>query len=57
MSVNYWLETIPWDNTLIEILVVGIEEEVFQHLFAKWGSFIVKGNFPHLDIQNLSHCG
>jgi hypothetical protein len=46
-----------WENTLIEILVVGIEEKMFQHLFAKWGSFIIKGNFPHLDIQKLSHRG
>jgi hypothetical protein len=46
-----------WENTLIEILVVGIEEKMVQHLFAKWGSFIIKGNFPHLDIQKLSHRG
>lgn len=39
-----------WENTLIEIFVVGIEEKMFQHLFAKWGSFIVKGNFLQLDI-------
>ena len=43
------------ENTLIEVLEVWVEEEMLEHLLAKWSTSILKGNFPHLCIESFSH--
>ena len=43
------------EDTLIEILEVWVEEEMLEHLLAKWSASILKGNFPHLCIKRFSH--
>lgn len=49
------LITLRMEDTLVEILEVGVEEEMLQHLLAKWRNFIIKGHFPHLHIHCFSH--